>query len=339
MRAVRYQKPGQFSIEDVPRPRPAEGEALVRMIAAGVCGTDLHIHDGDFFANFPLTPGHEMVGTVEELGPGPSDLTDGQIVAVNGNSGCGRCSYCASGDRLLCRDLRAIGVTHDGGFAEYVLAPAAQCFGVGDLPTDVSVMVEPTACAIHGIDVLAMRPSSDALVIGAGPTGLLLAQLLMHNGAARVTTAGRTPFKLEVARGLGIDRTVLLQPDDPDSMLAALRDAAPDGFDVIIDATGSAEVSAMCVPLARDGGTIMWYGVTRPGDTAAVSPYEVYRRQLSIRGSFAQVDCFPRAIAALRSGRVKTTGIITHRYSLDEFAQCLETVRGDRSCLKSVIEL
>ncbi len=338
MRAVRYEMPGGFSVADMPVPRPGPGDALVRMTAAGVCGTDLHIHDGDFFASFPLTPGHEMVGVVQELGEGADDRLLGQTVAVNGNWGCGRCAFCAAGDRLLCRDLVAIGVTRDGGFGEYVLAPAGQCFLVGDLTADVSVMVEPTACAVHGLDVLGMRPSADALVIGAGPTGLILAQLLMHNGAARVTTAGPTAFKLDVARALGIDGTVLLPPDI-ESRMAALRERAPDGFDVVVDATGSAEVSAMSVRLAKDGGTVLWYGVMAPEDMAAVSPYEVYRRQLSIKGSFAQVECFSRAIAALRSGRVKTTGIITHRFGLDQFGDCLEVVRSDRSCLKAIIEI
>jgi len=323
---------------DVPRPRPGAGEALVAMTAAGVCGTDLHIHDGDFFASFPLTPGHEMVGVVEEVGEGADPGLRAETVAVNGNWGCGRCAFCASGDRLLCRDLTAIGVTRDGGFAEHVLAPAAQCFPVSDLPADASVMVEPTACAVHGLDVIGMRPGVDALVIGSGPTGLILAQLLMHNGAARVTTAGRTSFKLDVALSLGIDSTILLEPDTQ-SRVAALRRRAPDGFDVVVDATGSSEVSAMSVQLAKDGGTVLWYGVMAPEDVAAVSPFEVYRRQLSIKGSFAQVECFPRAIAALRSGRVKTTGIITHRFGLDQFGDCIEAVRADRSCLKAVIEI
>lgn len=338
MRAVRYSQAGQFSVEDVPVPRPGLGEALVRMTAAGVCGTDLHIHDGDFFARFPLTPGHEMLGVVQDLGDCVDERLLGQTVAVNGNWGCSRCAFCAVGNRLLCRELTAIGVTRDGGFGENVVAPAAQCFPVGDMPADVSVMVEPTACAVHGLDVLAMRPGSDALVIGAGPTGLILAQLLMHSGAARVTTAGPTAFKLDVARSLGIDGTVLLPPV-AESRFAVLRERAPDGFDAVVDATGSAEVSAMSVRLAKDGGTVLWYGVMAPEDMAAVSPYEVYRRELSIKGSFAQVECFPRAIAALRSGRVKTTGIITHRFGLDEFGDCLEAVRADRSCLKAIIEI
>ena len=126
--------------------------------------------------------------------------------------------------------------------------------------------------------------------------------------------------------------------DDPAEVERRLRPVAPDGFDVV-DATGAASVSQLAVSLAKDGGTVLWYGVTRPDDRVAVSPYDVYRRELVIKGSFAQVSSFPQAIAALRSGRVRTDGVITHRFPLDRFADALEAVRSDASCLKAAVEL
>jgi D-arabinitol dehydrogenase (NADP+) len=339
MRAVVYEAPRRFTVATVATPEPGPGEVRLRMLATGVCGTDLHIHDGDFFARFPLTPGHEPVGVVERLGADVADVAVGQRVAANGNSGCGRCSFCRRGRPLLCRDLRALGVTGPGGFAEAMLVPAGQCFPVDDLPLDAAVMVEPTACAMHGLETLAVRPGSDALIFGAGPTGLVLAQLLVHGGAARVVVAAPTAFKLELARAFGIDETVLVSRADVAGGAQRLRALAPEGFDVVVDATGAVEVSAQCVALAHDGGTVLIYGVTRPEDRIPVSPYDIYRRELTIKGSFAQVNSFPAAIAALRSGRVRTEGIITHRFPLDRFGDALESVRGDATCLKAAVVL
>jgi D-arabinitol dehydrogenase (NADP+) len=217
-----------------------------------------------------------------------------------------------------------------------MLAPAAQVFPVDDLQPDVAVMVEPTACAVHGIETLDPAPGCDALVFGAGPTGLMLAQLLAHSGAARVTVAAPTEFKLELARSFGVDETVQVDRGDP---AARLRDLAPDGFDVVVDATGSSRVTEEAIGLVRDGGTILVYGVVPPDERIEVSPYEVYRRELTIKGSFAQVDCFPRSIAMLRSGRIRTDGVITHRYPLDDFGDVIETIRSDARCLKAVLEI
>jgi D-arabinitol dehydrogenase (NADP+) len=339
MRAVVYDAPRQFSVRTVATPEPGPGEVRLRMVATGVCGTDLHIHDGDFFARFPLTPGHEPVGIVDQLGPGVEGLTLGQQVAANGNSGCGHCAFCQRGRSLLCRDLRALGVTGPGGFAEYMLVPAGQCFSVTDLPLDAAVMVEPTACAMHGVETLALRPGVEVLLFGAGPTGLVLAQLLARSGAARVVVAAPTAFKLELARRFGIDETILVDRADPAGSVQRLRMLASEGFDVVVDATGSAAVSAQCIGLARDGGTVLIYGVTRPDERIPISPYEIYRRELTIKGSFAQVSSFPLAIAALRTGRVQTDGIITHRFPLDRFGEALEAVRSDPTCLKAAVVL
>jgi D-arabinitol dehydrogenase (NADP+) len=198
-------------------------------------------------------------------------------------------------------------------------------------------MVEPTACVVHGLDVLALRPGSDVLVFGAGPTGLLLAQLLLHGGAARVTVAAPTRFKLDLARSYGVDETVQLDRSDPSAGLLETRRLAPEGFDVVVEATGAVPVLERAVGLTKMGGTLMVYGMASAEDRLAVSPYEIFRRQLTIKGSFAQTHCFDRAIALLRSGRVRTDGIVTHRFGLDGFGDALQALSSDPTCLKSAI--
>lgn len=337
MRAVVYESAGHFAVTTVPTPRPAPGEVLLRVEIAGMCGTDLHIHDGGFFSAYPLTPGHEIVGRVEELGDGVAGLDLGQRVAADNTVLCGHCSYCRRDQPLFCRNFRSLGVNAAGGFAELVVVRAEKCFDAEDLDLMTVVVTEPLACVVHGMDVLDLRPGADVVVFGAGPTGLLLAQALLHGGAARVTVAGPTAFKLELARSFGVDRTVLVDRSAPAESVELVRAVAPDGFDVAVDATGAPELIERCPSLVRDGGTVLVYGMAGESDRTAFSPYEIFRRELTVKGSFAQTHCFDRALAELRSGRIRTDGIVTHTFGLEEFGAALDAVRSDRSCLKAAI--
>jgi D-arabinitol dehydrogenase (NADP+) len=339
MRAVRYSAPRRFEIADLPDPHPGPGEVRVAMTIAGCCGTDVHIHEGGFFSRYPLTPGHEIVGEIDELGAGVHDLRRGQRVAVDNTVLCGTCRACRRDEPLFCRNFHSLGVTDDGGFAEYVVASAAKCFPVDDLSPEQAVVVEPLACAVHGMDVLALRPGSDVCVLGAGPTGLLLTQLLVHGGAARVTVAAPSASKLERARALGADETVLVQRGAFAQGQAALAALAPEGFDAVIEATGATDVLAGCPALSADGGTILVYGMAGNEEQVALRPYEIFKRQLTLKGSFAQTHCFDRAIAYLRSGRVRVDGLVTHRFALDRYGDALEALQHDRSCVKAAIVL
>lgn len=337
MKAVVYDAPRHFQLRDVPVPMPGPGEVRLQVEAAGVCGTDLHIHEGGFFSRYPLTPGHEIVGRVVALGAGVVSPVIGQSVVADNTVLCGECSYCRRDQPLFCRNFYSLGVNGPGAFAEYVVVRAEKCFPADDLDLMTAVMTEPTACAVHGMDVLGLRPGSDVLLFGAGPTGLVLAQLLLHGGAARVTVAAPTEFKLDLARHYGVDRTVRTDRADPGASAAALREAAPEGYDVVVEATGALGVAELCVPLTRDGGTVLVYGMAADADVLGVHPYEIFKRELTIKGSFAQTHCFDRALLELRSGRVRTEGIVTHRYPLADYAGALRALREDRSCLKAVV--
>lgn len=338
MRAVVYDAPRSFTIADVPTPEPGPGEVRVKVTQTGVCGTDLHLHEGQFLAAYPMTPGHETVGTVDALGEGVDGLTPGEQVVVNPNSSCGRCAFCREGRDLLCDSFSGIGSTLPGGFAELMLAPAAQVFSVADLPADVAVLTEPTSCVAHGIDVIRPRPGSTALVFGAGPTGVLLAQLLRAGGVAHVTNAAPTAFKLELAARLGADATYEMDRGDLPGDVQRLRElSGGSGFDIVVDATGAAPVAEVLVPLTRSGGTAVFYGVTDEAARVQISPYDIFRREISIKGSFAEISSFPAAIAALRSGRARTDGLITHRFALDGYGAALEALRSDPTAHKVVV--
>lgn len=341
MRAVVYSSPGNFAVQDVDPPDVPAGHVLVQMTAAGMCGTDLHLHEGQFLANFPLTPGHETVGAVALIGDGARDgegreLSVGQQVVINPNSSCRACDYCSEGTPWLCESFAGIGSSTPGGFAEYVLAPGAQVFDATGIDLDLAVFAEPSACIAHLIDRLDPLTGCTVVVLGAGPTGVLLTQFLRHADASSVVLADPNEYKLAVASSLADIGTFLMDRNDVPGSIERLI-ARFGAFDVVIDATGRAAVMEQLPRLARNGGRIVYYGVADEADLVSISPFEIFRRELTIMGSFTEVDSFPDALATFRSGAIRTRGLITHRFSVAQYAQALETMRHDRSAHKIVI--
>jgi D-arabinitol dehydrogenase (NADP+) len=339
MRAVVYDAARSYAIKEIPTPQAGAGEVRIKIDQVGVCGTDLHIHEGDFNAVFPLIPGHELVGVVDQVGDGVSRVRAGEQVSVNPNVYCGHCDYCLAGRLILCENLQGYGSNFPGFFADYVTVPDNLVFSVDGLPKDTAVFTEPAACAMHGLETLDLRPGASVLVFGAGPTGLLLAQLIASGGASSVTVAAPSQFKLDTAAALGIDRTVRIDRDDAAANIAKLKQASPggDGYDVVVEATGSTRIGDICVPLTRSGGTVLVYGVTRAEEIVTFHPFDVFRREITIKGSFAEITSFAAAIAALRGGRAKTDGIITHRFALDDYPKALDALQHDPSVHKIVI--
>jgi D-arabinitol dehydrogenase (NADP+) len=324
MKAIVYDAPRQFKYKEVPEPEIQSDDVLVRIDACGLCGTDLHIHEGEFAPNFPLIPGHEFTGEIVALGGSVKGLRQKQRVVGNSNESCGKCFYCMRGDFLLCLNLRAYGVTQDGGFAQYLRIKADRIFPIGNLTSREAVMVEPTSCAVHGMEVLAMKPGSDVLLFGAGPTGQVLAQLLKLNGAGRLVVAAPPGPKLELAGRLAADEIVPIDRKNPDKYRNRLRELNPTGFDYIVEATGSALVCEDALQFVRRGGTLLVYGVYPETETVRFNPFDLFRREITIKGSFAQIDAFPRALAYLESGKIKVNEIVTDEFALEDWAKVLE---------------
>ena len=338
MKAVVYDSPRSFTITEVPTPEPGPGEVRVRVQQTGICGTDLHIHNGKFFAEFPLTPGHELVGPVDALGDGTEGFRVGEYVAVNPNMNCGHCEYCRVGRTLMCANLKGLGTNWPGSFAEYVVVPANLVFSVDGIDPDTSVFTEPTACAMHGVETLSPPPGSSALVFGAGPDRPAAGPA--HRARRRGQRDGGGVVGVQAQAG----RDTRDRPDVPDGPRGpGRRRRQAEGGQAAVSTSSSTPpgrpaVSEQCVPLTRSGGTVMFYGVTEPEDLVRVSPYDVFRREITIKGSFAEIDSFPAAIAALRTGRARTEGLITHRFKLDDYAGALDALRSDRTVHKIIIE-
>ncbi|GAB3617717.1 zinc-dependent alcohol dehydrogenase family protein [Okibacterium endophyticum] len=337
MRAITYDKPESYELLTTPTPEPGPGEVLVRVTMTGICGTDVHIHHGNFGPTYPLVAGHEILGTVERMGPAVTGLAIGERVVYDTMVACGVCGNCQRQLPNYCTDIRAVGVTEAGGFADFVIAVAARCHSVEGIPDDIAVFAEPLACSLHAMDVLALKPGSDVLLFGAGPSGLLLAQLLRHGGAGRLVVAAPTQNKLDLARSYAADEVVLVDRHDAGKTISELCRLAPSGFDVVVDASGAITVLQNVLSLLRDGGTALVYGMAPEGAKIEIEPNEIFRRQLAIKGTFSQAYTFERALRMMRSGRIRTDGLITHRFGLETYAEAIDAVAHNRAAVKTVL--
>jgi len=338
MRALWYNKPREFEIKQVPIPGVGDDDVLLKVTCCGVCGTDGHIHEGEFISKFPLIPGHEAIGTVVEMGKNVTGFEIGDRCVADVGITCENCFYCRRGQSLLCENFNARGVTLDGGFAEYIAYQQKKLYKIKNLTDEEATLLEPAACAIHGLDKLNPPVGVEVLLLGAGPTGLILAQLLKLNGASRVVIAANKGIKMDIAKDLEAgDEYIELDRQNPEQQWAKLKADNPYGFDVVVEATGVEKLANESINYVRRGGTLMIYGVYENKALVHWPPSKIFGDEINIIGSFSQTYCFPRAIAYLDSGKVKVKGMVTDVYKLEEYQQALDKMNS-RGALKIAIK-
>jgi D-arabinitol dehydrogenase (NADP+) len=261
----------------------------------------------------------------------------GDRVCADNSELCGNCFYCRRGEALMCEHFEAHGVTLPGGLAEYCAYPHEKIFKLENLSWVDATLLEPASCAAHGLEKIAPKLGSSVLMIGAGPTGLVLAQLLKLNGGAHVTLAANAGSKMELAQKLGAaDTYIQLNRDNADSQWADIKSANPYGFDIVVEATGSAKILENAIHYVRRGGKLVVYGVY--SDSARVSwpPSKIFGDEITIIGSFSETFQFPNAIAYLCSGKVKVEGIVNKTFKLEQWGEAMESVK-DKSAIKAAI--
>lgn len=320
MRAAVIEEPGRIAVTSAHDPTPGRGEVVVAVDSCGICGTDLHIVDGDFApAPYPIVPGHEFAGEVVAVGPDVTGLRVGTGVAVDPSLYCGSCHYCNLGRGNLCERWNAIGVTRDGACAEYAVAPAANCYALPEgVPVAHGALIEPLSCAVRGFDLLPGRLGEHYLVYGAGTMGLMMLQLAKRAGAASVSVVDLNPQRLAVADKLGAD-VVATAADDLDR---------PQGWEVVIDCTGVVAAIEDGLTRVRRGGTFQQFGVAPSEATASFSPFRVYNDEITIVGSMAVLASYGRAVDLMAAGAVDAETMISHSFALDSYEQALETFRA-----------
>ncbi|HXF60164.1 MAG TPA: zinc-dependent alcohol dehydrogenase family protein [Caldilineaceae bacterium] len=339
MRAILFPQAETITVERAPDPTPAPDEVVVRVAACGICGTDLHIYRNEYMSTFPLIPGHEFGGTVVEMGREAANLKMGfQVgdrVAVDPNLYCGHCDFCRNEQANHCRNWQGVGVTRAGGFAEYVTVPARACYKLPEGMTDQqAAFIEPLACVVYACKRLRVMPGDQVLIFGAGPMGLLLLQALRHSGASQVVMVEKQPERLALAQRLGAAATVEAGPDQE----AALKELAPDGFGVVVDATGIPAVIERAFHYLRPRGQYLQFGVTPMQATVQLRPYDLFRNDWHFIGSFALCYTFLPAIAWLANGVVDVSELVSHRVGVEGFARAFHDFAAGKT-LKVHVQL
>ncbi|MFD4634448.1 zinc-dependent alcohol dehydrogenase family protein [Streptomyces sp. NPDC058284] len=315
MKAAIIESVGKAVVGEVPDPAPGPRDVVVEVAACGLCGTDLHILQGEFAPTLPVVPGHEFAGEVVALGSEVRTLAVGDRVAVDPSLHCHECRYCRDGRGNLCERWAAIGVTTAGGAAQYAVAPAANCVRLPDhVRTEDAALIEPLSCAVRGYDVLRARLGSHVLIYGSGTMGLMMLELAKRTGAASVDVVDLNPDRLATARRLGVSG----------SAASADELERPQGWDVVVDATGNAAAIQDGLERVAKAGTFLQFGVADYATRVNIDPYRIYNQEITITGSMAVLHSYERAAELFAGGVLDPDVFISDRLPLTEYPGALD---------------
>ena len=322
MRAVVFPSVHRLEVAEVAEPHVRAGWLTLQVGAAGICGTDLHILDGEFpMAKFPCIPGHEFAGTVVGVGPEVVGFQPGDRVGVMPSVFCGTCHWCRNGRGNLCPDAGGFGTSLPGGFAERVAVLATHAYRLPDgLSFAEAALVEPLACVVHAFHRLNPRAGESYLIWGAGTMGLMLAQYARFAGARTVALVDVNRVKLDRARSFGFEAL--------GESYADVREHGPFGFDNVIEATGVPPVVESASESVTPGGRLLLFGVCPPGARASLEPYRIYRDEIDVIGSMAVYESYEPALQAMASGAIDGRRMVSHTFDLERFGDAIDVVRS-----------
>lgn len=326
MKAALLTAPNALEIVESDLPVAGPDEVRVRVVACGLCGTDLHTLAGNnALVRYPTIPGHEFVGVVDAVGECVSSLKTGDRIAVDPSRSCGHCIKCRSGWPNLCPDKGGHGSRFPGGFSEYVVAREESCVVLDEgVSWNRAVLSEPLACVLHGMDRLGPVLGKKTLVFGAGTIGMLAASLLIEGGA-QVQMVELSETRQQIARSWGIRCEASADDFDDESL-----------WDVVVDATGVPAAIQQAVTLVRRGGSMLMLGVAPQDQTIELSPYRVNWHELTIIGSMAIRQSFQRAVELLPQISAPLESLVTHALPLEELSDGIDLVRS-KHAMKVVV--
>ena len=331
---------GNLELRDVPVPRCGAGEVLLKILAAGVCGTDLHVRDDQFPYWPPVVLGHEFCGRVERLGEGVTRVAVGdRVVGEPHTLACGHCYLCRTGNIQICSAKRSPGWGIDGAMAEYLVMPERLLHRIpASISDEVGAVIEPTANAVHDVLERSGVEAGDLVaVIGPGPIGLLAAMAARAGGAREVVLVGRDvdePLRLPKARELGFAHAINGQQRNPAETVQELSDGR--GADLVVECSGSAGGIALGIELARKKGRFCAIGLTRREPIAFpyfAASFKVLDMHFCLSTSYT---CWDKTIHLVAGGRIDPGAIITHRRPLEEWESVFADIDHQRA-LKAVL--
>ncbi len=340
MKAVRFLKPDSLELAEVPMPELAEGEALIKVLYSGICGSDVHVFQGHHpTACYPVTPGHEFVGELVKVHDSSrSDLQPGTLVAAQPYYACGICEACLTGHENVCRSLKIHGIHHDGSFAEYVKVLARKVYTLPqDLDPQLAALIEPLSVAVHDVRKSGLKVGENCLIIGGGPIGLLIAMVARLSGAGRILISEVSPARVAFAERLGFET---INPVNSDLKEKTAEVTNKKGFDVVFEVSGSKAGTAAMTDAAKIAGTIVIVGMA--ADSYPVNTTQVFIKELKLRGVriHSQVN-FAAAIDILKSGRIneELRSLVSAVYPLSEAAAAFETAIKSQDVFKILVSI
>lgn len=327
MRAVRFHRPGEVSVDEIRRPEPGPHQVLLRPEVVGLCGTDAHIVAGHFPAASPVVLGHEVAGVVEAVGEGVLGVVPGDLVAIEPHRYCGVCRYCRLGREHLCVAKEGFGVRLDGGLAEAMVVPAEVAYAVPPgMSAALASFAEPVGCCVHGLDRLEPKPGLPLLIFGGGPIGAILLRLAMLAGLGPVTVIEPRRERRDAMLRFGADAAI--DPSEDDWRCAARAISGEEGYDFVIDAVGRGDVLESAMTLCARGGRILVFGVATPNETASLRPNEIYEKELTVLGSVINPFTHQRALSLLP--RLGLDALSTEQFGLEDFSTALSAQSAAR---------
>ena len=345
MRRIVLQSPRSFRTEEVAVPKPAPGEALVRIRKVGICGSDIHLYRhgriGDIVITSPLVIGHECMGEVASVGPGADPALVSKRVAVEPQFFCGKCRWCIAGKTNVCPAQTFIGLPpRHGAMQEYMAHPAAL---LKELPDSVSdeagVVLEPLAVALHAVNLVKIRQGQTVVILGTGVIGTLVLMLLGLYGGVRVICVDVLPERLERAGRMGATTVLAVSGRPNDAVAGIMALCGPSGADVIFECAGADDTLWVMCEVACPAGHVAVVG-THPENRISFSSGSARRKGLTLRFVRRSLNALPDCIRLAASGAVKPEAIVTHTFAAGRAAKAYETVDGYRDgVLKAVLDM
>ena len=327
----KYKKPGLW-LDEVPVPEYGPDDILIKIKKTAICGTDIHIYNWDNWASktipVPMVVGHEYVGTVEAFGDNVQDVNIGEVVSGEGHIVCGHCRNCLAGRRHLCPNTLGVGVNRPGCFGEYLVIPVSNLWHCDpNIDTDILSIFDPFGNAVHttlSFDVL----GEDVLITGAGPIGIMTAAIARHAGARYVVITDINSKRLELAKKIGVTRTVDVTKEKLPDIVTEL--GMMEGFDVGLEMSGSPNALNEMIDVMFHGGNIALLGILPPN--AAVDWEKIVFNSLTLRGIYGRkmFETWYKMQIMVQSG-LDVSSVITHRFKYTEFEEAFELMKSGNS--------
>lgn len=323
--AIIYAGPGKWELVEKPVPTVQNADdVLIKILAASICGTDLHIlaDPPEYPAVEGVTIGHEIVGEVVEVGPGVCSLKAGDRIIMDNNLACGVCDCCRSGNANVCTNMKSMGMEIDGAFAQYCVAPEGNLVRINkDVPIDMAIFAEPLNCVMGGFQKIKIMPGDNVLILGGGPIGMYFTKLCKTAGAGRVYVSEVSEKRSPYLKQSGAD--VLINPVAQD-LAAEIHAENPEGVDIVIDCVGVLINDALaCV---KNAGTILLFGLNESAQQS-ICQSNITRRGITVMGTFIGNNVLSVVAKGLNSGLLDFRHMITHKLPLEDFGEGLDAMR------------